>query len=108
MATFRLVKGAGPHKQGGRIYTAGQAVNSDDNLVELFRGKFELVSGSKEAPEGKSETHTPFDTDQTKKALAGVTFEEGTGAGDLESEESETDSGPAEVRASRRTNRRGR
>jgi hypothetical protein len=106
MAKFRLVKGAGPHHDGGVVYKAGQVVDSGDNLDKLFGGKFERVSGK--APEEEtipSETHTPFDTDQTTRA--GAPAQE-FGAESVEEFSDELDSeegdeGGAKPRTSRRT-----
>lgn len=87
MATFRLVKGAGRHTEGGKTYHAGDEVESDKPLHQLFQNKFEVVDASgleeteEEAPEGqaipdvvhtargpRNRTQTPFDTDDTPKS----------------------------------------
>ena len=46
MAKYRLKANAGPHRgPDGRVYTAGQVVESDTNLAERYREKFEVVDG---------------------------------------------------------------
>jgi hypothetical protein len=78
MARFKLVKGAGPHKSAtGQVYTQGQVVDSDDDLVKLFPGKFERLSGApvqdENAVEAPSETRTPFDSAKAPREGAPVT-----------------------------------
>ena len=106
---FKLVKGAGPHKVGGRVYKAGEIVENDANLVRLFPGKFEQVEGP--APEAgepaASETRTPFDTELTRKAQPGVLEElppeEQLGAEEVPGEEEELadEDGPKTRRVAR-------
>jgi hypothetical protein len=71
MAKYRLVKGAGPHKQSGVVYRAGDVVENAANLAAIFPGKFELIEGSAPAGEDRTlESHTPYDNARTKKSAA--------------------------------------
>lgn len=82
MARFKLVKGAGPHKVGFQIFTQGNVVESEADLVKLFPGKFECIGGGRGAaeeegdkPKAISETRTPYDTNKAPKEGAPVTVE---------------------------------
>lgn len=80
MAKFRLVKGAGPHKQAGKVYRAGDEVENEADLVKIFPGKFELVSGTPggdedERQERPVETHTPYDNAATRRAAPPGNFQ---------------------------------
>lgn len=73
MAKFKLVKGAGPHKVGPLVFTQGQIVEHDGDLVKHFPGKFERLSPpEKDAVEKPSETFTPYDTPETVKSVPEV------------------------------------
>jgi len=40
---FKLKKGAGPHSENGKIYKAGEVIESDLDLIKLFPRKFQRL-----------------------------------------------------------------
>jgi hypothetical protein len=84
MGTYRLLPKVGPHRQGGRLYKAGEEVESESDLTKIFPGKFVNVdeAGNENAAQRQqrkqeeqfSETHTPFDIEQTRKRMPAPEF----------------------------------
>lgn len=76
---YRLKKGAGDHRSNGLIYSAGEVIESDRNLAELYPNKFEVVEAAEgseaAAPKKVSRTKTPYDTEDTIKHPPQATFE---------------------------------
>jgi hypothetical protein len=76
---YRLLKNAGDHRANGLVYSAGEVIESDRPLNELYPNKFEVVeSADGEAPartKRPKNSITPFDTDETKKHPSHPTFE---------------------------------
>lgn len=77
MGKYRLKANAGAHHHDdGRVYTAGEVVDSRANLALAFREKFEVVDGPQpvfvgpaggrtgnELPQDHSDVRTTFETD---------------------------------------------
>jgi hypothetical protein len=81
MATFRLLPG-GPAKIDGRVLRPGDTVRHDANLAQLFKNRFELVSGTPGVPaeDGGDEPVplqsglTPHDVATTRRSTPGARF----------------------------------
>ncbi len=73
---FRLVNGAGPHRdRNGVLHKAGAIIESDSDLSKRYKGKFVLVEGQPDGEPEPREIRTPYDTPNTKRHPPAPTFE---------------------------------